>query len=424
MEKLLNIKNLLLVSKPVCFLQSKHTLMIIIVCLLCKNSFAQSNLIPNGSFEVYSSCPPVGNSISYAVPWFQPNNPSSFPDGSSDYFNFCSGLDCFDFYQCPRTGMGMVGLQFFHPTPYSFINLDREYIEIEFLDSLKNGKKYCIRFFVNKANNSGMSGFPIKQIQAVLTSDSLIYNDSNGSYITGVIPIMEADSIITDTINWIPIEINFEAGGGEKFLTIGNFAPGNMVDYTIVGDTNASNNTLGYYFIDDVSIYEQPEIFAGNDTTLSLGDSIQLGLDGRPDILYSWNPTAGLSNPNIANPMASPGITTTYTLAVTDTNELACTSVFIDTVRVQVGPSEINEIQNNFSLTVYPNPFDEKVTFLANVSGQYEIRIIDIVGKRIFSDFFDGNEFVLKNVEINCGIYFYEVKNRNGEAFNGKFFKK
>ncbi len=33
---------------------------------------------------------------------------------------------------------------------------------------------------------------------------------------------------------------------------------------------------------------------------------------------YSWTPTTGLSNPNIANPVATPGATTTYTLNVTD----------------------------------------------------------------------------------------------------------
>lgn len=34
---------------------------------------------------------------------------------------------------------------------------------------------------------------------------------------------------------------------------------------------------------------------------------------------YSWTPTAGLSNPNIGNPIATPTITSTYSITVTDT---------------------------------------------------------------------------------------------------------
>ena len=33
---------------------------------------------------------------------------------------------------------------------------------------------------------------------------------------------------------------------------------------------------------------------------------------------YSWSPVDGLSNPNIANPVANPEVTTTYTLTVTN----------------------------------------------------------------------------------------------------------
>ena len=39
---------------------------------------------------------------------------------------------------------------------------------------------------------------------------------------------------------------------------------------------------------------------------------------GLPPYTYSWSPSAGLSDPNIANPVANPTSTTTYTLTVTD----------------------------------------------------------------------------------------------------------
>jgi len=49
--------------------------------------------------------------------------------------------------------------------------------------------------------------------------------------------------------------------------------------------------------------------------SVSLGSTVS---GGTPGYSYQWSPAAGLSNPNIANPVASPAVTTAYTLTVTD----------------------------------------------------------------------------------------------------------
>ncbi|MGG9960683.1 PKD domain-containing protein [Ferruginibacter sp. SUN106] len=51
---------------------------------------------------------------------------------------------------------------------------------------------------------------------------------------------------------------------------------------------------------------------------------------------YSWSPVTGLSNPNIANPIASPGVTTIYTVAVGVTG---CPKTRSDSLIVTVQPS-------------------------------------------------------------------------------------
>ncbi len=53
---------------------------------------------------------------------------------------------------------------------------------------------------------------------------------------------------------------------------------------------------------------------------------------GTPGYSYSWLPVAGLSNSNIANPVASPAVTTTYTLTVTDSK--GCTRSLGITINV------------------------------------------------------------------------------------------
>jgi len=60
---------------------------------------------------------------------------------------------------------------------------------------------------------------------------------------------------------------------------------------------------------------------AGEDLDLCMGSGITMGASvsgGTPGYSYSWTPAYGLSNPQILNPLASPTVTTQYTLTVTD----------------------------------------------------------------------------------------------------------
>ena len=85
-------------------------------------------------------------------------------------------------------------------------------------------------------------------------------------------------------------------------------------------------------------------INAGNDTTMCVGDSVQLNATG--GVSYSWSPTIGLTNPNIANPIAFPNTTTTYVVTVTDS--LSCTGV--DSVTVTVVNPPVITINNDTTI--------------------------------------------------------------------------
>gem|GEM_PF-464151 len=63
------------------------------------------------------------------------------------------------------------------------------------------------------------------------------------------------------------------------------------------------------------------QVNAGQDVTISPSGSAQLNgfaSGGTPPYSYSWSPATGLNNASISNPIASPAISTTYTLTVTD----------------------------------------------------------------------------------------------------------
>ncbi|MCC7224166.1 MAG: gliding motility-associated C-terminal domain-containing protein [Chitinophagales bacterium] len=78
-----------------------------------------------------------------------------------------------------------------------------------------------------------------------------------------------------------------------------------------------------------------PPTFQTNDTTICAGESIALQA---PDnaTSYLWTPSNGLSDPNIANPIATPNQTTTYNVALT--NECNFVTNFEVTITVNPVP--------------------------------------------------------------------------------------
>ncbi|TDB58691.1 DUF7948 domain-containing protein, partial [Arundinibacter roseus] len=78
-----------------------------------------------------------------------------------------------------------------------------------------------------------------------------------------------------------------------------------------------------------------PDVFACQGSWVQTTGA-KIGKPAIPGITYNWSPATGLSNPNIAQPIANPSTTTTYTLTLTAPN--GCTSID----QVTVTPSVIN----------------------------------------------------------------------------------
>ncbi len=81
-----------------------------------------------------------------------------------------------------------------------------------------------------------------------------------------------------------------------------------------------------------VIVYALPAANAGMDTDVCIGQGVQLNASG--GVTYQWSPANGLSGVNIEDPVASPVVTTTYTVLVTDSN--GCMNT--DSVVVTVNP--------------------------------------------------------------------------------------
>jgi len=71
----------------------------------------------------------------------------------------------------------------------------------------------------------------------------------------------------------------------------------------------------------NIVVNQLPVVQASGDTTLCIGASSQVIASSQANVIYSWSPVAGLSDPAISNPVASPSATTIYTVQVTDVNK-------------------------------------------------------------------------------------------------------
>jgi gliding motility-associated-like protein len=89
-------------------------------------------------------------------------------------------------------------------------------------------------------------------------------------------------------------------------------SPDSTTQYIVVGiDSNTCVNS-------DTMIVNVFRIFTSPDTAVCAGQGVQLDVFGSPANAYTWTPTTGLTDPNIANPIATPITTTTYFVSVTN----------------------------------------------------------------------------------------------------------
>jgi gliding motility-associated-like protein len=290
---------------------------LIISLILLSIGVKGQNLVPNPSFENHIGCYQSGyQSISNVYNWYVPNPSYS----SADYLNACpkpAGIWWYDVpknnwgYQYPRTGDG-----------YVFIGVNwimSEYVSVVLLDSLINGKEYCISYFVVVAETANRA---FDKTGCFFTVDSL-GNDVN-NYDDLYTPQISnpAWSMISDTLNWIKISGSFIADSTYQCITIGTFVDYSMVNTYVIDTAAPFPNQFGY-FVDDVAVYacDAPVYVAdgGGDVQLCLGDSVELGSHERDEYLYWWYDMQGnLIADSTGYITVMPQQTTQYELVVKD----------------------------------------------------------------------------------------------------------
>src|ERR1041385_7806365 len=172
---------------------------------------AQGNLVPNSSFEMNSNCPFSNGQFYLVNDWTNPTN------GSPDYFDTC--FPSLYGYGVPNN---LIGEQNAHsggsyPGFVIYYGNYYEYIQAQLSQTLQAGETYCVSFYVSLAGKSDFASIGPQLYfsnTAVSSSTSLRFPYQ---------PQILDTNIIYDTTSWVLISGEYNAQGGENYLTIGNF---------------------------------------------------------------------------------------------------------------------------------------------------------------------------------------------------------
>jgi len=141
----------------------------------------------------------------------------------------------------------------------------------------------------------------------------------------GVPDSIGAKAVVGDVYAWTSIPVGFTSNLAHPVVS-----PVVTTIYTLT-ETNPSGCSITNSVTITVS---NPVAAAGSTKTICLGASATIGAAAVSGSTYTWSPTTGLSSSTLANPSASPTVTTIYT--VTETNKFGCSASNSVTVNISI----------------------------------------------------------------------------------------
>ncbi|MGZ3861621.1 MAG: OmpA family protein [Bacteroidia bacterium] len=188
----------------------------------------EKNLVPNGSFENYRK---RSGNIKSALPWM--------PIASVDYYHEplrndtgrCKGA---------KTGDCYAGLRF--QKKY------KEFVEVKLAEPLKRGNNYQFECSIRLAfwSNAQLKSFGAYFSKAGMKA----VNYPEKDYIVDTVAKKGA---LHGGFCWFKVKGTYRASGGEKFITVGNFALNVREDMAKINLFKPGFKEA-YYFVDDISL--------------------------------------------------------------------------------------------------------------------------------------------------------------------------
>ncbi len=210
------------------------------------------NLVPNGSFEEYSDCPPYFGYSFLATGW---GGPGGVWFNSPDYFNACDesnvvGIPSSQFgYQFASDGQAYMGMI----TSESDAAY-REFIGAQLIEPLEAGVPVCLSFRMavggfgsftgnspfNTCKNFGLKFF----VQPPTEWEDYLYPNSAA---------IRIEELPTDTAEWYSVSDEYVPDSDYVYVVLGNFFNDSLSEITLL-DSTGFGVQQSYAFVDDVRV--------------------------------------------------------------------------------------------------------------------------------------------------------------------------
>lgn len=251
------------------------------------------NLVPNPSFENTGTVPcswitTQGGFVSGMNNWTLPTN------GTSDIFSMNVATTCYSHCfstngsaiggQLPRTGNIMSSI-LTYGAGCGWQPDYREYLQVQLTSPLIVGQTYYAEMYVSacdysqdRSNNLGFYFSDVPINVGVCTELNFV-------------PQVNETTVITDSVNWVPISGTFVATSPAQYLIIGNFY--DNANTTFVQDASLPSINARYFvddvYVEEVNLVTEPCLTVSNDTTVCPGTPLTLLADS--DSLIGWATT-------------------------------------------------------------------------------------------------------------------------------------
>lgn len=192
------------------------------------------NIVPNGSFENFRK---KSGNIKNAIPWQQ--------IASVDYYQEPISNDTAK-QRGARTGTCYAGLRF--QKKY------KEFLQVKLAEPLHRGTIYEYEMYVRLAFWSNAS---LKSLGALFTK--MGYKSQGDVVRASLIDTVSKKSSFINGYQWFKVSGKYQADGGEKYLTIGNFSPNVKKDMVRMNVFKLGFKEA-YYFIDDIKLVKAKEV--------------------------------------------------------------------------------------------------------------------------------------------------------------------
>ncbi len=177
------------------------------------------------------------------------------------------------------------------------------------------------------------------------------------------------------------------------------------VEVSISGSCAVQSNTATLMVINNTT----PTITAGGPTTFCAGQSVTFTANTYAGVAQQWQK----NSVNIAGATAATYIATTagsYRVQQTANGCSKFSSKKVVTVNCRLsndGVEVSSDETNTTTMEVYPNPFADKlnITITSPITEQTEIKVMDVLGKTMFTQTITTNTAIELNAQLPAGIY-------------------